>query len=237
MTTTTPILHVAELFGPTVQGEGRSLGRRASFVRLGGCNLHCSWCDTKFTWDASSYALREEIRPVPVDDVLDRIARHRTGLLVVTGGEPLLHQRTPGWEALLAGASDLGLDVEVETNGTRSPSPRTIAGTTAFNVSPKLGHAGDPVRLRIDVPALRDLLRTGKAIFKFVVRDTGDLDEVAGIAALAGIPDDLVWVMAEGTAPAELLARQAAIADRVVERGFNLTTRLHALLWPQERNR
>ena len=47
-------LVVAEVFGPTVQGEGPSAGRRASFIRLGGCNLHCDWCDTKFTGTPAS---------------------------------------------------------------------------------------------------------------------------------------------------------------------------------------
>ena len=44
-------LVVAEVFGPTFQGEGPSTGQRAGFVRLGRCNLDCSWCDTPYTWD------------------------------------------------------------------------------------------------------------------------------------------------------------------------------------------
>lgn len=55
-------LVVSEVFGPTFQGEGPSLGRRAGFVRLGRCNLDCSWCDTPNTWDWSRFDPAIELR-------------------------------------------------------------------------------------------------------------------------------------------------------------------------------
>jgi len=51
----TTTLRVAELFGPTVQGEGPAAGERAAFVRLSGCPLACAWCDTPYTWDAGRF--------------------------------------------------------------------------------------------------------------------------------------------------------------------------------------
>ncbi|MDF0142324.1 7-carboxy-7-deazaguanine synthase QueE, partial [Staphylococcus pseudintermedius] len=42
---------VLEIFGPTIQGEGRVIGRKTMFVRTAGCDFRCSWCDSKFTWD------------------------------------------------------------------------------------------------------------------------------------------------------------------------------------------
>ena len=55
-------LVVAEIFGPTWQGEGPSAGQVAAFVRLGLCNLTCAWCDTAYTWDRSRFDLRAELR-------------------------------------------------------------------------------------------------------------------------------------------------------------------------------
>jgi GTP cyclohydrolase I len=133
-------LYVAEVFGPTFQGEGPSAGQRAGFVRLGGCNLACTWCDTAYTWDARRYDLRAEIGPQSVAQLLAALDAMAVPLVVITGGEPLLQTRalTP----LVAALSTRGLRVEVETNGTRPPPGWPWAGIT-FNVSPKLAHSGN----------------------------------------------------------------------------------------------
>ena len=55
-------LLVAEIFGPTWQGEGPSAGKVAAFVRLGLCDQACSWCDTPYTWDRACHDLRTELR-------------------------------------------------------------------------------------------------------------------------------------------------------------------------------
>src|SRR5438046_5626962 len=65
----TRTLVVSEIFGPTFQGEGPSLGRRCVFLRLGACNLHCRWCDTPYTWDWTGrngieYDPRQELRRI-----------------------------------------------------------------------------------------------------------------------------------------------------------------------------
>jgi 7-carboxy-7-deazaguanine synthase len=235
VTATAGTLTVAEVFGPTVQGEGRTAGQRASFIRLGGCNLTCAWCDSAYTWDARRFRLREELSRRPVGDVLAEVAGYGTPVVVVTGGEPLLHQRQPAWEHLLAGLREGGLEVEVETNGTLVPTDLTARLVTRFNVSPKLAHAGDPPGRRIRPTALRALLATGKASFKFVCRQLSDLDEVGETVQLLGIPPGLVWIMPEGTDPAEFTPRLQALAGPAISAGYSLTTRLHIVLWGDER--
>jgi len=230
-------LVLSEVFGPTVQGEGPAVGRRCGFVRLGGCNLTCTWCDTAYTWDADRYDLRAELTRTPVGDILDQVDAMDVPMVVISGGEPLLHQLQPGWRSLLGGLAARGIDVHVETNGTRPPAPYTRAAVAQFVVSPKLAHAGDPEDKRIVPPALAALVATDKAVFKFVATSTDDLPEIAAVAAAAGIPDRLVWVMPEGVTPDAVVAGGAAIADAVVSRGWNLTTRLHVLCWPKERAR
>jgi 7-carboxy-7-deazaguanine synthase len=231
-----PSLVIAEVFGPTIQGEGPSLGRRASFIRLGGCNLHCTWCDTGYTWDATRYDLRTELRRASVLELLEEVESHRTTLSVVTGGEPLLHQHQTGWLALLDGLRDRG-EIEVETNGTLAPTPDTCYRVARFNVSPKLNHAGDAASQRIRPDVLQALAATGHAAFKFVVRTKRDLDEIATVAVRAGIPHDTVWIMPEGVTPLQILHLEPGLADEAIAYGFNLTTRLHVLLWPSERKR
>jgi hypothetical protein len=132
-------LVVAEVFGPTFQGEGPSLGRRAGFVRLGRCNLDCSWCDTPFTWDWDRYDPAVELRRMPVTEVVARLEAMEPEIVVVTGGEPLLQQRrlVPLAEACV----ERGWEVEVETNGTLAPGPGLTALVARWNVSPKLANS------------------------------------------------------------------------------------------------
>lgn len=237
-------LVVAEVFGPTLQGEGPSTGRRAAFIRLGGCNLHCTWCDTPYTWDAARHDLRAELQRVPVPAILHDVAVMDVPLAVVTGGEPLLHQTQPGWGLLLEGLGQLGVAVEVETNGTQTPNRPTQAHVTRFNVSPKLGHADggrDPLERRVVPEALAAFAKLARvhdgAAFKFVAQGPGDLDEIGALVTRHHIPREAVWVMPEGTTVDAILAGQRLLADPVIGRGWNLTTRLHTLLWGSERAR
>lgn len=230
-------LQVSEVFGPTVQGEGPSIGRRCGFVRLGRCNLWCGWCDTPFTWDwegrnGTVYDPAEQVHRRTAVDVAAEVAAMRVGLVVITGGEPMLQQR-----GLLQLTARLwGLDMEVETNGTRTPDP-ALARRVRFNVSPKLANSGVPEHVRIKPDALRVLAREPGVAFKYVATGTDDLDEIDRINRLAGVPPERVWVMPEGVHPATVVQHAAQLGDAVVARGWNLTTRLHVLLWGNERGR
>ncbi len=235
--TTDSSLVVAEVFGPTVQGEGPSLGRRAGFIRLGGCNLACTWCDTPYTWDASRHDLRAELQRMPVADIARRSLAGQPDLVVVTGGEPLLHQHQPGWALLLDRLTGAGVEVEVETNGTVTPSSHTSKAVTRFNVSPKLRHAGDTEDRRIRPVALAALHGTGKAVFKFVCRTPDDVAEVARYTTSWGLPPVLIWIAPEGTTPESVNAHLSAVADPAITAGFNLTMRLHIHAWGEERGR
>jgi len=79
------------------------------------------------------------------------------------------------------------------------------------------------------------LRATGAAVFKFVVTQSADLDEVTDLVEAYEL--DPVWIMPEGTDPTMLLEQARQLAGPVLERGWNLTTRLHVLLWGDDRGR
>lgn len=230
-------LVVREVFGPSVQGEGPSCGRRCSCIRLGGCNLTCTWCDTPETWDADRFDLRQTLTRTPVADIVTRALEGDPGMVFITGGEPLLHQHQDGWRSLLVVLLFAGVEIEVETNGTQAPTEHTARWVTRFNVSPKLAHAGDRAEKRIRPGALYTLLETGKAVFKFVCRDLADIREVQAFTTAHGIPPHLVWIMPEGTDTATLSGRLGEIADPAIAAGFNITNRLHVAIWGNEKGR
>lgn len=225
-----PELVISEIFGPTFQGEGPSLGRRCGFVRLGRCDLACSWCDTAYTWDWDRYDPAVELRRMSPDNVVEAVAAMGVDRVVVTGGEPFLQQRAllPFLEA----CAERAWAVEIETAGhqaLRLPA----ALVDRLNVSPKLAHSGNAIERRYRPEALRGLEATGKAVFKFVVDTVADLDEVAAIVGECGLTD--VWVMPEGRSADEVRSRGLALSEAVLARGWNLTTRLHVLLWGDRR--
>jgi 7-carboxy-7-deazaguanine synthase len=224
------VVHVSEMFGPTVQGEGPSAGVVAAFIRLAGCNLSCTWCDTPYSWDWDRFDRKAESRELALSEVGAWLGATPTPLLVITGGEPLLQQRAVALIAEIAGRR-----VEVETNGTRVPTAGVVAAVTQFNVSPKLSNTAIPLYRRVDAPALSALAATGKAIFKFVATKPADLDEIDELAQYLG--DSPVWVMPEGTEPEAVLTGLRTLADPVIARGWNLCCRMHVLIWGDERGR
>ncbi|MEU9970471.1 7-carboxy-7-deazaguanine synthase QueE [Streptomyces malaysiensis] len=231
-------LVVNEIFGPTVQGEGRSMGRRCAFLRLGGCNLSCSWCDTPYTWDwtgASDTGVahdpRKELHRRPVDDVLAELLEFDTDLIVISGGEPLGQQER--LVPLVAALTAHGKEIEIETNGTHAAHPELVAAGVRFNVSPKLSHSGDTPKRRIVPAALTSLSALPSSTFKFVCRNDHDLDEVAELVEAFDLAS--VWIMPIGRTADDVTKHMGELADTVVERGWNLTTRLHTLLWDDTR--
>ncbi|MFJ2211772.1 7-carboxy-7-deazaguanine synthase QueE [Streptomyces sp. NPDC101062] len=221
----------------TVQGEGPSLGSRCAFVRLGGCNLGCTWCDTPYTWDwkgtgdsGTAWDPRAELHAMPWREVAERLRAFEVPLVVVSGGEPLNQQRR--LVPLLRDLSASGHAVEIETNGTVVPSPE-VSETVRFNVSPKLAHCGEPEGRRIVPEALAALAALPGTAFKFVCRGPEDLDEVAALTGHLG--EAPVWIMPAARSRDELEHTLASLGDAVVARGWNLTTRLHIAVWGNRR--
>jgi len=102
---------------------------------------------------------------------------------------------------------------------------------TRFNVSPKLANSGIAWNRRLKGDPLEALQATGKASFKFVCHDESDLDEVEAIVRGANLRPRDVWVMPLGKSANQVSNGTTRLAGATIERGYNLTTRLHVLIW------
>ena len=91
----------------TLQGEGVYTGKAAYFIRLGGCDVGCVWCDVKESWDGGKHPLWE------VDNLVKTVKQTPAQIVVITGGEPLLHNL----DHLTKELHDAGLRVHIETSG------------------------------------------------------------------------------------------------------------------------
>jgi len=91
----------------TIQGEGAQTGRAAYFIRLGGCDVGCHWCDVKESWDADAHPKRT------IDDIVGSALQHPGRMAVITGGEPLMHDLS----GLTSALQLAGFRTNIETSG------------------------------------------------------------------------------------------------------------------------
>ena len=91
----------------TLQGEGYHQGKAAYFIRLGGCDVGCVWCDVKDSWDATKHPV------YTIENLKEKVLETPANLVVITGGEPLMHNL----DALTASLQLAGLQTNIETSG------------------------------------------------------------------------------------------------------------------------
>lgn len=103
---TKPVLPVMEHFY-TIQGEGFHQGKAAYFIRLGGCDVGCVWCDVKDSWEAEKHP------KMAISNLADAVKKTPATMVVITGGEPLMHNL----EALTKELKTAGLQTHIETSG------------------------------------------------------------------------------------------------------------------------
>lgn len=222
-----PAVPVVEIFGPTLQGEGQSIGRKTMFVRLAGCDWSCRWCDTPYAWRPG--ALQPPMRLTPAA-ILQRLA----GLdahcreVTLTGGNPALHDCT----ALVAALHRHGYHIHVETQGSRAP--QWLAQVDSVTVSPKGPSSGMP-------PAWEALDATlavaAHPELKVVVFDEGDYRYAAEVhRRYLHLPLTLQVGHHPGVDDAAaLLQRTAWLAQRTLGdpamQGVRVLPQLHVLLW------
>ena len=231
--TTEKLIPVSEIFY-SVQGEGVHAGTPSVFLRTYFCNLTCTWCDTKYTWlNQSDSRSGVDYRRMTHRQVLSGVTAFGCRHLVLTGGEPLLHQAQLA--PILRDLKNEGFVVEVETNGTISPTHKIVEWVDCFNVSPKTSNSLVEERKRTRPETLRAFVETRKAWFKFVVCAPSDLTEIEEIVSRFGLPRERVLMMPEGVDGETLMARSRWLVEECKQRGFRFSPRLHILLYGNRR--
>ena len=222
---------IAEMFGPTFQGEGPTAGTYSSFVRLGRCNLDCSWCDTPYTWDWTRHDPTKELTEVPVSAVIDHLRQKPPNNLIITGGEPLVQRA-----ACIALVDQWDGTIEIETNGTIQP-PRELLDSprVRFNVSPKLLSSGVAYEKAIKPEVLHRYIDHARSHFKFVIQHHADLTALDDLIRTLHLPRQRTWIMPEGRNMQDIIDGLCWLAPYALERRINLSNRLHVQLWDDKR--
>ena len=225
----------------SLQGEGPMAGRARTFIRLSGCNLHCKWCDTPYTWnwEGSPHRHRDGVKFQPADEMVrlsvgeafDKVMAFNAPGVVITGGEPMMQPQQVLALAQAIKGAQADIQVEIETNGTFAPHPDLNEVVDLFMVSPKLRHSGnDPEVLNLGIENFRD---HPNAQFKFVAKRRSDISYVS--EAVRNIDARRIWIMPEGRTPRELNRRLRLLQRTTTRLGFNLTDRQHIRLFGDTR--
>jgi len=209
-------LLVNEIFY-SIQGESTNSGRPCIFVRLTGCNLRCSYCDTRYAYEQGAN--------IEITKIMNRIAAYRCRLVEITGGEPLLQSQTP---ILIYKLLENGYEVMLETNGSLDIS--RVDGRCVKIVDIKCPTSGES-----DKNDLENLKRLGsKDQVKFVIGNRSDYEYAKETmdSTSPDFPEEQILFspVSERIPPSQL-------AEWILEDNLSvrLHLQLHKIIWPDKK--
>jgi 7-carboxy-7-deazaguanine synthase len=207
------VLRVTEIFR-SIQGESTHAGRPCTFVRLTGCPMRCTWCDSEYTFTGGEH--------FTIDEVMERVRGFGCGLVEVTGGEPLAQREAFD---LIKTLCDEGYEVLIETGG--YVSTETVDPRAKIILDIKCPASAEAERNHW--PNL-DLLRPDQDEVKFVVADRADWEFARQIIAQHGLEDRARAIL---ISPAWGQIDLPELADWIAASGLQvrMQLQLHKYIW------
>jgi len=209
-------LKVSEMF-LSIQGESTYAGRPCYFIRLAGCNLRCSYCDTKYSLNDN------ESHDISIDEIISTIQNSSVNLVEITGGEPLCHHNV---SLLAAQLIDLGFTVLVETNGSL---PISLLPSAAIKIidwkCPGSGESG-----KMCIKNFTDFL-TSKDEVKFVVKNSEDFNFAVDMITKYELFKKTTKIL---ISPVMNEINAAQLAELIISSKLPLIMQLqlHKIIWP-----
>ncbi len=233
----------------SIQGEGKFAGKLAVFVRFAGCNFNClgfgverekngkilRGCDTlravfvsdfSFkTYDAESLFLR----------VLE-LKKDFNVIVVITGGEPLIHHQNQDFLSFIGLLLDANLEVHFESNASIELDfdKYALYKKCIFALGIKLSNSGVAEEKRLNFKAIESIVKNARSFYKFVL-DSRDIERSAREidAIVSTIPNE-VYCMPLGENEEKLKANALKIVEFCIKNGYNYTDRIHIRLWGEQ---
>ena len=249
------MLAVNEIFGPTIQGEGKKVGTISTFIRFGKCNMRCPEfgveyetpsgvkkysCDSFYAVDPSfkdkwdNYTSSEQI----IKETKKFLPKNQKSDIVITGGEPLLYWNDKEFQALLKYYIENDYAVTIETNGSLNiklsePYQKKIL----FSISVKLSNSGESEKKRINITTLTDIINfCDDAYLKFVIgADFLDQASIEIDDILSKIPAVETYIMPLGDDAYTIDKNSEAVINLAIKKGFKYSDRLHIRVWNNKR--
>jgi organic radical activating enzyme len=248
------MLDVVEIFGPTIQGEGKYIGNPSVFIRFGGCNMTCSGFGVEYetpsgikklscdSFHASDNLFKDQWTKYKTSqdliNVVDKILPSYKINIVLTGGEPLLYWNNNEFQKFMKFYIDNGYHITIETNGSldillKEQWQKKIL----FSISVKLSNSGEKITKRLNINTLNNIINFVDDVYlKFVV-DNKFLSKVQEEidSILLYIPDVEVYLMPLGDTSDILDNNCLDVIEMAIKNGFKYSDRLHIRVWNNKR--
>jgi 7-carboxy-7-deazaguanine synthase len=244
------MLEINEIFGPTIQGEGKRVGTPSVFVRFGKCNMQCSGFEVEYetpsgikkcscdSYHASDIAFRDDWHKYEsaaklIDEVNKLIPSYKVDI-VLTGGEPLLYWNDKEFQKFMYYYISNGYQLTIETNGSLNIDLKEEwQKKILFSMSVKLSNSGESLEKRINTKIINFV---NESYLKFVVADeflTKASQEIDTI--LKQIPSVEVYLMPLGDTSQKIDTNSESVINLALEKGFKYSDRLHIRVWDNKR--
>jgi organic radical activating enzyme len=233
------MLEVNEIFGPTIQGEGKLIGSPSIFIRFGKCNFKCVGFNVEYETPSgvkkcacdSYYAVDMEFK--------DSWKSYENSVdVVITGGEPLLYWNNQEFQNLIKHYINKNQRVTIETNGSLNIDfKEDYQKKIIFSMSVKLSNSLEPLKKRVNKSTLTKILQnTKESYLKFVIGDDfleNAINEIEDI--LKDIPKCEVYLMPLGDNSKTIDDNSKEVVNLSIKYGFKYSDRLHIRLWDNKR--
>ncbi|MEK3875961.1 7-carboxy-7-deazaguanine synthase QueE [Paenibacillus sp. FSL H8-0122] len=216
---------VYEIFS-SIQGEGILQGIPSVLIRLVGCNLDCSWCDTQ------SFLKGGRGTYYKLEQIVDALDSYCCKNVVITGGEPFIHQELP---ILTRELHERGYHITIETNATLYQE----VVCDLISMSPKLSNSvvtdPDTKSNKIDIGVIRKFISNFDYQIKFVVNDQEDMEEVSSILKEIGDYDPFrVMIMPMAATLKDLQLVQKKVLKLCIDYNMRYANRLQLQIWDNQ---
>ncbi len=252
------MLEINEIFGPTIQGEGKLVGTPSIFIRFGKCNFNCVGFDVEYETPSgikkcgcdSFYAVDKEFKDSwtnyksyeEIVKEVDELTKQSSAIykmdIVITGGEPLLYWSKDEFQKLLKYYINEGHKVTIETNASLNLNfTHDYQKEIIFSMSVKLSNSLESLKKRVNYETLNKILsKTQDSYLKFVI-DTKILEDAKNEikTILENIPKTQVYLMPLGDTASSINENCEQVIQMAIDYGYIYCDRLHIRVWDNKR--
>lgn len=248
------MLEVNEIFGPTIQGEGKKIGTPSVFVRFGKCNMRCEGFEVEYetpsgvkkcscdSFHASDIAFRDQWHKYETaEKLIEEVNRFLPAYkadIVLTGGEPLLYWDDKEFQKFMKHYIDKGYKLTLETNASLDIKiEHEWQKELLFSMSVKLSNSGEPLNKRVNTLALKEIIEnTKESYLKFVIdkeflsKASQEIDAIT-----SRIPKCDIYVMPLGDTAKIIDQNSLSVIEYAIKKGYMYSDRLHIRVWDNKR--